>query len=196
MDNITQKSLTVAVITALMLATGTLDVFAAFVRTNMAGSPDGSCGYGYGYDSGYWYGNGYGPTCPTPPVVSWGGGWGGGAYRAIPWDQPTSTTSSTGSTSTWSITTKTTTSTTSTGSKSITNPYGSNYLSWDDGLRGAESSSSNGSAWDSNISTSTSSNNGSVANTTTITVANPTMGGTQATTPTVVKRTLPATGIK
>ncbi len=62
-STILQRSLTAGVVTAMLLATGAFDAIGAFVRTNIDGTTNGACGFGYGYDDAAGYGNGYGPTC-------------------------------------------------------------------------------------------------------------------------------------
>jgi len=163
MNTIVQKSLTAWFITALVLSTWVFDlVLWVFVRTDLNGTPTWQCGYGFGYDSGYWYGY---DTVTCPPA--W---WStnipsGSKYVFVPID--TSTQSPSSSTTTSPTTSSPTTTTMSTGSSNNptkpsttptkpSNPYGSNYVNWDDNL--SWQGRGNG-ALDSGLS-----NNGTIAN--------------------------------
>ncbi len=55
-STLTQKCLVAGLVTAICISAGAFDVFSAFIRTNIAGTPDGACGFGYGYDSVSGYG--------------------------------------------------------------------------------------------------------------------------------------------
>lgn len=170
-----QKSLTVWLITALLLVTGAADVLGAFVRTNLSGVVTNECGYGYGYDSISGYGNWYWTTCASASSpIMWGG-----TYRYVPLDSELAAArrNGTGSTTTgWTTWVKKPT--TGSNNWSNTNPYGSNYTNWDDGLNNGSTQN-----WGTNT-------NGSI-NPTSIDTSAP------ATTPTrvIIRRTLPATGI-
>jgi hypothetical protein len=165
-NKIIHTSLTAWLITAIVLGTGIFDIAAAFIRTNLSGVATGECGYGYGYEAWYGYSNWYGATCPTS---GWGSvGW-GGRYVPVPLPTPagtkaTTNTGSTKPTGTWS------------------NPYGSNYVNWDDWLDGSSSSTgSSSNQWDSDIDVPTQTTNTNSAG--------------SVPTHTVVTRRLPATGI-
>lgn len=167
---IIHTSLTAWLITAIVLGTGIFDIAAAFIRTNLSWAATWECGYWYWYDSSYGYGNWYGATCTS----SWGGsiGW-GGRYIPVPLPtaggvkNPITNTGSTKPTGTWS-----------------SNPYGSNYVNWDDWLNSSSSSNnSSSSKWDSNIDSPAQTTN-----------ANANSEGLISTRPVGVRH-LPATGI-
>ena len=163
-STITQKCLIVGLIAAICASTGIIDVFSAFIRTSINGTANGSCGFGYGYDSASGYGNGYGATCP---ISNWWNIW-GGAYRYVPLPNEiivntgstkttTDVNSNTGSITNTGVTTKPTTQTENTKpiTKPTNNPYGSNYNNLDDGLTNFNKSNN----WEVNSNIKESTNN-------------------------------------
>lgn len=163
--------LTAWLITAVVLCTGIIDIAAAFIRTNLVGTPTGECGYWYGYEAWYGYSNGYGTTC-----TSWG--WSsssiGGGWRYTPTPIPWTT----NNTPTISKPVKT-----STGS--TTNPYGEHYGARDEDTVTTWSTDS---YWDDNISQQH-------ANIDTNTMTNTTTSSPYTVTQQTTTRRLPATGI-
>jgi hypothetical protein len=176
-----QKCLLVWLVTSVCVAAWVSDVLSAFVRTNTNGVATNDCWFGYGYDSVSGYGNWYWAACPTSSSSNKSSFGGNGGSRSS-----TSSSNSTTkpSTNTWSTTKPSTNtwSTTKLGSQKPTwNPYGSNYVSLDDGLKTSSSSIN------SNID---------VVATTTTTDTSMTNNAAAVTTPTItIKRVMPATGI-
>lgn len=124
-----QTSLTTWLITAIVLATGVGDVLGAFIRTNLAGTPDWSCGYWYGYDTSFWYSNGYWADCGTNSPAS---GW--SRYQDIPLPTPHDNDKSDKKSSTGDDKPSKSGSGSNNTPDSNDNPYGSTKTNWDDGI--------------------------------------------------------------